>query len=814
MRMIRKKPNHQGSTLFTVIICITFLSILGTVMLSITLTNLRMKKVERNSRSNFYTCETALDEIKVGLQELTAETMKLYYEAKILPNITTYMNLSKVSRDTVNQKIREDIVNLLMHEMGEISLSEVSVNKTDVTSKQEVFTRYLSTLPEEGSEVRREVSIGKLDSTSESVLVKDVSINFVERGYRTSLRTNIRINLPLFDFTSEETSEQEVRMEQPYENYTLIADGEIISNNTVGTNTVTGNVYAGGKRDPINSEIIHGITVKTRNVGDEHHTLEIAGDYIVTRGNITVVDTAELLIEGNSEHPDKKPVIVADNLMTKTTNQYPINSSKRTTLKIKDGISLIKDDLVLDGRNSDVTVSGAYLGYTGINTAKGSAIMVNGSGSTLNLGGLEDLVLAGRAHISVEDTDEATDILTGESIGLKSNQKAYLVPGEFIDQINHNPVTNSDLPIVPEIRFRVVDGLDYTKYISSEKPYKIAAKQTVGGDFSTMLRYYYLNFSSGIQADKFLKEYMSSKPGILDQLAPMNLDEIKLPGERSRIVSAGNLMSYEDDTSAGKRTVQRRDGLSASLEYRDEVNDTSLNNAISETLLEGSIYEETDLKAEPAYKVGMLPSLVSRITHLLSFSNTSKLYLESDKVVDYTTVTNATGGITQEDIDNKKSNNLDEYVKYTGRIEWNNTDSVKQSFLLVDGDVTFQSHSVFNGVLIVTGEVTVEDWTNINGLVIALGEDGEDQHLTVGNHVTIHGRLVSGNDIILGNGCNISTNPDWEAYLGDIFTKEAGILSQIFKNVDLTVKIPLSRDISSFVDLSDMIIYENWRKYQ
>ncbi|NLO08600.1 MAG: hypothetical protein GX129_01865, partial [Clostridiales bacterium] len=62
-----RKLNNQGSTLLTVIIIIAFIGILGSMMLSVTMTNLQMKMIERKSKENFYTCESTLDEMRTRL---------------------------------------------------------------------------------------------------------------------------------------------------------------------------------------------------------------------------------------------------------------------------------------------------------------------------------------------------------------------------------------------------------------------------------------------------------------------------------------------------------------------------------------------------------------------------------------------------------------------------------------------------------------------------------------------------------------------------------------------------------------------------
>jgi hypothetical protein len=120
--------------------------------------------------------------------------------------------------------------------------------------------------------------------------------------------------------------------------------------------------------------------------------------------------------------------------------------------------------------------------------------MINGSGSSLNLSGLSNLILAGRAHVDISNNslNKDTEILTGESVAFKSNQRAYLLPEKFITNIRHNPVTQADYSTVGTPVIQIDDSTEaikYNNYLAST-PYKIAAKQTG----ATTLRYYYFNF--------------------------------------------------------------------------------------------------------------------------------------------------------------------------------------------------------------------------------------------------------------------------------------------------------------------------------
>ncbi|HWT26371.1 MAG TPA: hypothetical protein VN131_00395, partial [Mobilitalea sp.] len=272
--MFRKlhKLNNSGSTLLTVMICLAIVSILGSLMLSVTLTNLQMKIVESKSKKNFYSCDAAMEELRTGLQELTAETIKEVYNDKVLTNYAAYIDKSE---DEVNTSMQNMVTASLMKKLSDSAFDESElVTYTDLPAKVSEFTKYLTTVP--GAMI--EVTIESLNSAGNNVLVKGIHISYTKDDYKTSIDSDIRIILPKFTFT-DGPEVVHYRIEQPFGKYVLVADGGIISSNSAGKNEIKGSVYAGDK----------GITVK--NSGGSHG-VDIAGEDIVTRGNITAADRA------------------------------------------------------------------------------------------------------------------------------------------------------------------------------------------------------------------------------------------------------------------------------------------------------------------------------------------------------------------------------------------------------------------------------------------------------------------------------------------------------------------------------------------
>ena len=834
--MRRKKLNNQGSTLLTVIILLAFLGILGTMMLSVTMTNLQMKMLERKAKENFYTCEITLDEIRAGLYQLTVEETRNIYENDILANITNHITKNE---SEMNLYLKDKVALALVKKLGNTEAyndGQLLAGEAVSPKSMDIFNKYL-TLPPVGGGVVLDVRIGDINIISDTELidevvkikkkirVSDVYVTLTINDLESRICTDIIVDLP--DFSFEDGLQTTVyQMEHPYKEYALIADGMIISDNTIGdgatgTNTINGNLYAGD-----------GIMVGSQMSG--HHNVVIKGENIVTRGDITVQDTGELLIDGISKEDldtgllfNVPASVWADNLIIDTSDPLALGSIP-TTLRIN-GISLIKDDLTLDAPYSNVILSGAYIGYTSTKSSLGSSLIINGNKSSLDLSGLDSLILAGRAHVSVNDstesTDKVTDILTGESIAIKSNQKAYLIPGRFIKGrdsegidkfINHNPITKKDVDEygIPEVDFTSLDPLNdiiYTNYVNPSNPYKIASKQTVsGGEAATILRYYYLAFESGKQADDYLWRYIhfTGNEGILDNMNPFTIENLTLPNMNDiskEILVAGNMTSYDDNATP---KIDIHQGISA---YSSD--DTVVNNIINNYPIGHTAYQNSALKAGLIeYTVGNLNSLYSKISHILTLES-NRAYKEEDNVVESTVVPSGVDFLEDWLRLPGNSNPMIEYYGNTIDFYEDKTDS---KIIIVNGNVTLNND--FTGLMLVYGDgtdgdnVKIASGVTINGMIVSIDKDVDDGiksgNINVGNDVNLTGKLVAMGDITLGSNLVFTSS---ELATNEFFVNQGTILKYIFRNLEQTTQYTTA-EADNLVDLSTMVYYSNWRR--
>jgi len=799
VRKIDTKLNHKGSTLLMVIICIAFIGILGALMLSVSMVNLQMKKVQNKSKDNFYSCETALEEIRAGLEELTATTIQNAYE-EVLSKYVLYAALDDASRNTeIQTLVLDKLTTALGNDYGVIASG---------------FKDYLS-LPKDKFTISIQAITTQNTTTPYSLLLQGVKIIYQDQDYNTSITSDLRITLPSFTF-SQSGSPVTYSMKQPYEGYALVADGGIFSENSTGENVITGNVYAG-----------QGITVRDTGLM-QTHKVTMNGDVIVTRGDITVEDTATLVIGSNT-----RPLLWADNIRTATTGSYPVISALATKLNLN-AIVLLKDDLTLDGRNSNVVCTGAMVGYTGAHTVEGSAIMINGSGSSLDLSGLSSLVLAGRAHIFVEDsilktitTEADINILTGESLALKSNQKAYLIPGEYIYLDNgttkqaalHNPITQQDLltgtPYISVEATTDSSKLNCADYINpSPYQYKIAAKQTAAGA-STTLRYYYLNFASGKLADQYLVDYMNKYPQALQVMDAFTLGSVKIPST-DKMISVGNVMYY--DSASSSNPVKYIPGLSSDSTYTD---DKSLDDYIAalqfNNINNDSIYQNTVLLNKT---ISTLPDMYFNMTHILTTSATTRQYFDEDQVVASSVLRNGIAQVVSEYSAGYTPVNSGFifYHSLAGN-RWEGTDPNAKAIVVLNGDAVIAPNTYFNGFLMASGNVTIGEGAVVNGIILAAGNNTNPGDVNVMKNVKVYGRIIAEGSINLKENCVIDctgnttfdTSLSVNTFLEKLFNADGQLLWKLFVNPEASVNFTSEGTSADFVDISNLVSFENWR---
>lgn len=201
-----------------------------------------------------------------------------------------------------------------------------------------------------------------------------------------------------------------------------------------------------------------------------------------------------------------------------------------------DSKTYVANDLILNGNGSRATLTKEYYGYgasveqgmgdKAVTPSLSSAIIINGRNATVDMSGVNKLLLAGRAYIgqslstglAMSGTPGGTPgtskaVLMGESIAVKGNQIAYLVPAECIGtldgktMVGQNPLNGATAATVEDYKNQY--GEDF-KEVDFNKPiYKLDNKTLSDFGVTDMkhIRKLYTQYNSADSENKTLAYY-------------------------------------------------------------------------------------------------------------------------------------------------------------------------------------------------------------------------------------------------------------------------------------------------------------------
>jgi len=404
-RNVTGKLNDRGSSIIIVIVAVAFIGMLASVILWMSMINMQMKYADFRSKNNFYTAETVLDQINLGLQNEVSYSFKESYSE-------TMQKYSALDENARQASFIESYKSRLCDKLAVDQTS--AVMKYDVDSLKKYVDQALLDQSEITAIEGKEAVLSK---TEAGVVLKNLKVSFTNtEGYKTIIATDIVLNVPDIDFTQTST------ISDLFE-FCLISDTAVEGNNTGENTQIAGNVY-GGKE---------GISISGAS-----------SSWNVSNATLFVTDEAISVTQGASLTTNERTNIWAKDLLV---------DSADLTLK---GANYLLNDLTIDGVASAVTLENSYYGYG--NSAdladESSSIIINGSDATLNMSGLKNLVLAGRSYIGTGSVTAADasgasnkDILMGESIAVKGNQVAYMVPAECIG----GTVSSTEVPLTKTV---------------------------------------------------------------------------------------------------------------------------------------------------------------------------------------------------------------------------------------------------------------------------------------------------------------------------------------------------------------------------
>ena len=570
---------NKGFSLITVIIAVSFIGILGLLVLYMALSNFQMKITDLKGKDSFYTAERAIEEIRVGLQEDVGNSMSEAY-IKVLETYDKDEN----SKDVVLDKQRQnDFVNEFIKKLANRLKKDSDQSKYNL----DYLKKYLDMKINENETLIVTTPSNKepvmTKDNKNGILLKNLKVIYVDpKGYASVIETDIRLGIPKVQFPTPSTLPDLMNM-------IVVAGKGIICEG--GNTTISGSIYSGILQD-INDNTILEKNPYTSIWVKSGANLDIqSGDKIVSAGEIYMEPNASFTSEAG---------------VTLWAQGVKLSSAQVNLL----GTTYLSDDLTIEsGSGSRVTVQGEYYGYgypesarSSLNnymydnpekrwsdTALSSSIIINGKNTTLDLSGVRKIMLAGRSYIgtskvkSVNGESNSNDVMMGESITVKGTQLAYLLPSELIDASKlknsemeiKNPMSYSDyessglkqmnsVPLKMDVKVSELGNKSLNEIgIDSAKPVQ---KVFYSNNSDEGYVYFYLNFKDSKASSDFMYDYYMNNSTVktnLDKYLSFYFSgtnsgiQVKDMKNYIRYVTNGNVLSYEGGEATENGTTAK-----------------------------------------------------------------------------------------------------------------------------------------------------------------------------------------------------------------------------------------------------------------
>ena len=760
-----KRQQNQGFSLFTVLIAVSFVGILGLLVLYIALANFNMKITDLKGKDSFYTAERALEEIRTGLQEDVGNAMSKAY-TQVLESYNVENRSQDSSMDRQRQSEFQDC--FITELMRTLRVSKIEDNIYNMKRlRGYVDLEYddskeslIITNPAGSAPVMKAVkNVGK-NTENNGVLLKNLKVIYVdEKGRASIICTDIRLLVPEVQFPTPSTLPDLMNM-------IVVADKGIVCEGTESAPTsINGSIYAGNlpaaaTTDPDTSiQVTSGASLNVES-----------GDKVVCKGEISVGLNSTFTSGGSV------------NLWARGLHA---DSVRNVTLS---GSTYFADDLTVTGKNNNVKISGNYYGYgsyesatsddcvakdqyTGLSgAALSSAIVVNGKNTTLDLSDTQKLMIAGRNYIAsskvkAKDRTNTNDVVTGESLTVKGTQLAYLVPKEVLGA-SGNPMTYDDylthlkgadeISVNWDTAVEAWGGRTLREIgVDSTEPVQAVF---YNDNSETGYVYFYLNFTDAQKSADFMQMYYQNnhtvKANMYKYLSFYFGGEdsgitVKDADSYLRYITNGNVLSYsgadaqgnmQQATGAnpGEKILQEQVGYQNSWYALNRKMITSydlLNKAVKEDA-KGTTHNETDGDRSVYDNLVNEKKMVSYIKDTVKDGTRKYVFTASDE----------DGGLQAIMYDNGETG-----VNKTLKISENDADKLR--LVVCTGDVEIEAGVKFQGIIMAKGTITLKSGAQLESAPLEAARVFQAQMSSYGDKDSIKPQdfFWEGDKYVLGN---------------------------------------------------------------
>ncbi len=577
--VVREKlKNEDGASIVMVMLVTAIISTIITVILLLVLINYYMKATDVKANKNFYDAESAVEEIRLGLSIEYENTFRNAYLKTL--NDTT-------SNDTAAQKrafatnFKDDLVKKFETVNGSkqyqinpapggtgtpIALSSFFRETKPEYEVDDEGNAHLKT----GAEITTEDGKNMLVKTGDYVIFRNVSVRYLDDdNFETTITTDIKLEVPDVSFPGKSS------IGDIY-TYALIAQDHVETSGTAGIEIIGNTLFGSGYNQTADNQFnntnvnfspnegdnyaIWGIPTTIKNNSINMNGMELwAEDIVLDNGTFNTNDDSKLYL-----HDD---LVLGQSSHSKLSGSFYAYGNSNSALQSK---------VANEEKNAETheltDIANAFRTAVAADPAQfSSSIIINGTGSTLDLSGLSSLSIAGTSYVDLkkgnggtnpipdpndettqylaQNAENATGVMMGNSISLKSDQRAYLVPSEAFGvgykDGGLNPMTKDQYTrLCAQIREKkgYAEGatIPVEDFVSLDTPLTllggdtlrsvgvVGAKsvfyQVTGGNMC----YYFLTFDNETNAAKYFQRYMEytkdgKRQGNAERLAD-NLD--------------------------------------------------------------------------------------------------------------------------------------------------------------------------------------------------------------------------------------------------------------------------------------------------
>lgn len=483
--MKKLKGDNRGSAIVSVVVAMVFILALSAALLFSAYAAYQMKIAQRADLENFYDATSAMDEIKAGVQRAVSESISEAY-AKVLEE---YPQTGSSASDPEGD-FKRIFIEKLREWRNNDGHDELIYNGYGNPKTFEAFLSHQESV---------EIACGQVVEDENSLTFKDISVKHSARGYESSVTSDIVVTKPGVYAGGMAPSD--------LNKYAIIANQGIIAS---GNASITGEVFAGSG----------GITV-----GNSGSTLTLSGGSVITTGSLLVGQGAELFAN-NANY-------------SLWTREISLENSGKLRL---DTSAYVADDLVLNA-GSSATIRGRYFGFgsnvAGDNGSSGasSSIFVNSLSDTLDPAKLDisgaGISLAGVSYVDISGSDGAADqsysLPMGQSLSVKSDQLAYLVPENCLSVVppddcqvlvSGNPMVfkgNKPAVTVVETLPSLWGDKTLANYFSGAVGTKTLMTNLNSAEEPLWMMYTFLEFNDQAKANQYFTDYFKAYPDRISQ---------------------------------------------------------------------------------------------------------------------------------------------------------------------------------------------------------------------------------------------------------------------------------------------------------